>query len=153
MVVFSDIFTLLLLSLRIIRMAPKKKRKLGDEVCLLCQDFVKNVGHTTEKCPNVVCKVCSQKGHVSKVCHLVSKKSAIPTPTKVSEPDISVLPKQEEIIVEKPLQLLLNPLQGTSLKPAGCFKKCGQSANLRSETRNTRPPVSNPIIQTLERSF
>ena len=40
----------------------------GDNVCFTCQDFQKNVGHTTKWCPKNVCQKCGQNGHVKMGC-------------------------------------------------------------------------------------
>ena len=37
-------------------------------VCYTCQDFEKNVGHTTKWCPKNVCQKCGQNGHVKMGC-------------------------------------------------------------------------------------
>jgi hypothetical protein len=47
---------------------PKKKKKLEEQVCYICQDFVNVVGHVSKWCPQAVCRQCHQNGHVSKVC-------------------------------------------------------------------------------------
>ena len=40
----------------------------GDNVCFTCQDFQKNVGHTTKWCPKNVCQKCGENGHVKTGC-------------------------------------------------------------------------------------
>ena len=37
-------------------------------ICFICQDFEKNVGHTTKWCPKNVCQKCREKGHVKTGC-------------------------------------------------------------------------------------
>ena len=39
--------------------------KMSTKICHICQDFA---DHDTASCPNSVCKVCKQRGHVSKTC-------------------------------------------------------------------------------------
>ena len=37
-------------------------------ICFTCQDFEKNVGHSTKWCPKNVCQKCGQNGHIKLVC-------------------------------------------------------------------------------------
>ena len=37
-------------------------------ICFICQDFEKNVGHTTKWCPKNVCQKCGQNGHAKTGC-------------------------------------------------------------------------------------
>ena len=39
---------------------------MNTKICHICQDFA---SHDTASCPNSVCKICHQRGHVSKNCH------------------------------------------------------------------------------------
>ena len=37
-------------------------------LCFICQDFEKNVGHSTKSCPKNVCKRCGFRGHSQLQC-------------------------------------------------------------------------------------
>ena len=37
-------------------------------ICFICQDFEKNVGHATKWCPKNVCQKCGQNGHAKTGC-------------------------------------------------------------------------------------
>ena len=41
---------------------------MDENYCYLCQKPKSLGGHSTESCPNVICKACGQKGHTVKNC-------------------------------------------------------------------------------------
>ena len=36
--------------------------KMAHQICFVCQEA--SIGHTTNSCPEIVCKNCGQKGHI-----------------------------------------------------------------------------------------
>ena len=39
-----------------------------ESLCFICQDFEKNVGHSTKSCPENICKKCGLSGHSRLQC-------------------------------------------------------------------------------------
>ena len=44
---------------------------ISETVCIHCQDYESNVGHTAERCPKIVCENCNKCGHIK--VHCISK--------------------------------------------------------------------------------
>ena len=43
-----------------------------EKFCYFCQDTRESLGHSTNNCPKVACKVCERKGHTLKNCPILS---------------------------------------------------------------------------------
>ena len=40
---------------------------MANQICFVCQEA--SIGHLTSSCPEIVCKKCGQKGHISLDCN------------------------------------------------------------------------------------
>ena len=40
---------------------------MANQICFVCQEA--SIGHLTNSCPEIVCKKCGQKGHISLDCN------------------------------------------------------------------------------------
>lgn len=106
-------------------MSQKKK------ICYLCQDFVSIVGHSTAKCPNLLCKGCGLKGHAKKNCPEREK--------EIENPDIKLEIIKPEVKTETDYEVQ-------------ALKHIGINWYQPESNPNSRPQNANPDIANQEKS-
>ena len=66
---------------------------ISEKVCIHCQDYESNVGHTAERCPKTVCENCNKNGHIK--VHCMSRMEDLPFPNEILFKILSYLSIQE----------------------------------------------------------